>query len=157
MAGELKETKEGHCAVRVFPNVVKDGEGRVTIPVTTDDIIRELTGMKTVAAANVVFCSALEGLGSEATEAGTMASAMFAEIEPRDAVEAMLVAQMTATHMAMTKMASRITYQTTSTLRESNERSMCRLGRLFTSQMDALKKYRRKAQPGGAGGARDGQ
>jgi len=71
---------------------------------------------------------------------------MFAEIEPRDGIEAMLVAQMTATHVAMTLVASKMAGGAGYQVRESYERSMTRLSRTYLAQMDALKKHRAKAQ-----------
>ena len=71
---------------------------------------------------------------------------MTAELEPSDAIEAMLVTQMAATHVAMTTLAQKMADQTMWTIRESNERSMTRLSRTFLAQVDALKKYRAKGQ-----------
>ena len=71
---------------------------------------------------------------------------MFAEIEPRDALEAMLVSQMTATHVAMTTLMERMTYQETFEVREAYERSATRLSRTYLAQMEVLKKHRAKAQ-----------
>jgi hypothetical protein len=71
---------------------------------------------------------------------------MSAELEPRDAIEAMLVTQMAATHVAMTTQAQKMVDQTMWTIRESTERSMTRLSRTYLAQMDALKKYRTKVQ-----------
>lgn len=102
--------------------------------------------MKTDAAARLVFCTALGALGKAAETYASMAPAMFAELEPRDGVEAMLVAQMTATHVAMTQLSEKTSYQTNYQVRESCERSMTRLSRTFLAQMEALKKYRAKAQ-----------
>ncbi|MBF9030624.1 hypothetical protein HKCCE3408_09465, partial [Rhodobacterales bacterium HKCCE3408] len=73
-------------------------------------------------------------------------AAMAVEMEPSDAVEAMLVTQMTATHVAMTNMSRRLHHAASPELREAYERSMTRLSRTFLSQMDQLKKYRAKAQ-----------
>lgn len=146
MTGQIDRPDTSRSDVRAYPEVAKDGDGKLTITVDSDHTIQELVGMKTTDAANGVFCTALEALGKGAEDVGGMASAMFAELEPTDAVEAMLVAQMTATHMAMTKAAGNMTRQTNLRLRESSEKAMVRLGRLFTYQMDALKKYRRKAQ-----------
>lgn len=73
-------------------------------------------------------------------------SAIFAELELRDAIEAMLVAQMATTHVVMTTLAERASFLTQSDIRESCERSMTRLSRTFIAQMDAFKKYRAKAQ-----------
>ncbi|MGR3551597.1 hypothetical protein [Pseudooceanicola sp.] len=146
MAGKPKKTATVRSDVRAFPEVVMGNDGKLKVTVASDDMIPALLGMKSQDAAKVVFCSALEALGAGVESAGGMASAMFAELEPVDAVEAMLVAQMTATHMAMTAAAGRMTHQTDVRFRESSEKAMVRLSRLFTYQMDALKKYRRKAQ-----------
>ncbi len=71
---------------------------------------------------------------------------LIAELEPRDGREAMLVAQMTGTHVAMTTFIERMSYQESYQVRESYERSMTRLSRTYLAQMDALKKHRAKAQ-----------
>ena len=71
---------------------------------------------------------------------------MAVEMEPRDAVEAMLITQMTATHVAMTKMSLKMHHSDWLQVREAHERSMTRLSRTFIAQMEALKKYRSKAQ-----------
>ncbi len=75
-----------------------------------------------------------------------MIAAMNEEMQPRDAVEAMLITQMTTTHVAMTMLSRKMMDQTMWTVRESTERSMTRLSRTYLAQMDALKKYRAKAQ-----------
>jgi hypothetical protein len=77
-----------------------------------------------------------------------LVSAIFAELEPQDAIEAILIDQMTATHVAMTTLSERMTYQTSTDIRESLERSMTRLSRTYLAQTDAFKKYRAKAQQG---------
>ena len=58
----------------------------------------------------------------------------------------MLISQMTATHVAMTTLSEKMTYQDSYLVRESLERSVTRLSRTYIAQMDALKKYRAKAQ-----------
>lgn len=63
-------------------------------------------------------------------------------IEPKDQIEAMLAAQMAATHLAEMEMASRIMSAETREGRESAERSFNRLARTFTTQTEALKRYR---------------
>jgi hypothetical protein len=105
-----------------------------------------LMGMKTEDAAKGVLLSALNALGTKGEAYRTLAYAIFAELEPRDAAEAMLIAQMTATHALMTALAGRAMDQTNYQARESQERSMTRLSRTYLAQMDTLKKYRAKAQ-----------
>jgi hypothetical protein len=72
--------------------------------------------------------------------------AMAVEMEPRDAVEAMLVTQMAATPVAMTTMSLKLHHASSFQMRESFERSMTRLSRSYLAQMDQLKKHRAKAQ-----------
>lgn len=58
----------------------------------------------------------------------------------------MLVAQMTATYVAMTVASAKHLNGSGFAIRESYERSMTRLSRTYLAQMDTLKKYRAKAQ-----------
>ena len=60
--------------------------------------------MKTEGAALGVYKTTLNTLGKQVEEHGNLASAMFAELEPRDGVEAMLIGETTATHVAMTSL-----------------------------------------------------
>ncbi len=69
--------------------------------------------------------------------------AMVKSVEPRDQVEAMLAAQMAAVHtMAMT-FAFRLNHIETIPQQDSAERAFNKLTRTFTTQMEALRKYRR--------------
>ena len=122
----------------------KDG----TLHGTHDDdfSFEHLLGMKTQDAAMGVLLSAINAMGTNSKTYHTMASAIFAELEPRDAIEAMLIAQMTATHTLMTTLADRAFDTTNFQVREAHERSMTRLSRTYLAQMDAIKKYRAKAQ-----------
>lgn len=58
----------------------------------------------------------------------------------------MLVVQMSTTHAAMTSTAQKVADAGSWQLRESYKRSMTRLSRTYLAQMDALKRYRAKAQ-----------
>lgn len=131
---------------RSFPKIEVGEDNRITVHVKSAEEVAELLGMKTTVAADGVFLSALEALGVNAKEKAQLIAAMFAEAEPRDGFEAMLVAQMTATHIGMTVAASKMTSASNFTVRESCERSMTRLSRTYLAQMDALKKYRAQAQ-----------
>ncbi|WP_108839301.1 hypothetical protein [Tateyamaria sp. Alg231-49] len=131
---------------RRHPKINKSGERDFTADVPTDWQIQDLMGMRTHDAASGVYNTAIMALGEQAERHANLASAMFAETEPQDAIEAMLVAQMTATHVAMTTLCERMTYQTNYQVREACERSMTRLSRTYLAQMNALKKYRSKAQ-----------
>ena len=73
-------------------------------------------------------------------------AAMPAEMQPQDAVEAMLVNQMVATNAALAVTSQRMMDSDTLQRFEVYERAVTRLARTFISQTEALKKYRAKAQ-----------
>ena len=63
-------------------------------------------------------------------------------IEPRDQVEAMIAAQMAATHNATMTFARRLNHVDTLAQQDSAERAYNKLARTFASQVEALKRYR---------------
>ena len=63
-------------------------------------------------------------------------------IEPRDQVEAMLAAQMAVTHNALMTFARRLAHVENIPQQDSAERAFNKLGRTFTAQVEALKRYR---------------
>lgn len=67
-------------------------------------------------------------------------------MEPRDPAEALLLTQMAATHQAAMMMARRLNHVETIQQQESAERTLNKLMRTFTTQMEALKRYRAKGQ-----------
>ena len=67
-------------------------------------------------------------------------------IEPRDQVEAMLASQMAAVQMATMTFARRLAHTETIVQQESAMRGFTKLTRCFTSQVEALKKYRSNGQ-----------
>ncbi|QFT59511.1 hypothetical protein FIU94_11820 [Sulfitobacter sp. THAF37] len=131
---------------RAYPRMTFGEGNTLTCTTGAEGEIPALLGMKTKDAALAVFYSALEALGVHAEAKAQMVAAMYAELEPRDGIEAMLVGQMTATHIAMTVAAAKMSGASMYAVRESHERSMTRLSRTYLAQMDALKKYRAKAQ-----------
>ena len=146
MTDQPTDPATGQNTTRTYPTLQKGDGNDFTAKVADDFRVQDLVGMQTHDAALGVYNSAIVALGKSADRYANLMSAMFAETEPRDAIEAMLTAQMTATHVAMTTLSERMTYQTHSEVRESLERSMTRLSRTYLAQMDAFKKYRAKAQ-----------
>ena len=65
-------------------------------------------------------------------------------IKPRNQVEAMLAMQMAAIHMASMKASSNLSAAKTGKGVDLWERSLNKLSRTFTTQMEALKRYRSK-------------
>lgn len=121
-------------------------EQGASITSNEEDQLQTLYGTKTAEAAEAILKSGLNAFGENGADDFDLVPAMTVEMEPRDAVEAMLVTQMAATHVAMTTMSLKLHHATSFQMRESFERSMTRLTRSFLAQMEQLKTYRAKAQ-----------
>ena len=67
-------------------------------------------------------------------------------IEPRDHVEAMLATQMAAVQMATMTFARRLAHVETLPQQDAAERAFNKLARTFTTQVEALKRYRSTGQ-----------
>lgn len=80
----------------------------------------------------------------EAVLAGNLA--IVQAVEPQNELECMLAVQMAAVHCATMHMACNMRQQTNTQQAEVLERSMNRLARTFTTQMEALKKHRNKGE-----------
>jgi len=72
--------------------------------------------------------------------------AVVAGIEPRDQIEGMLAAQMAAIHMATMTFARQLAHVDNLPRQDSAERAFNKLARTFTTQMEALNRYRSKGQ-----------
>ena len=68
--------------------------------------------------------------------------AVIAGIKPKDEIETMLAAQMAAIHMTTMTFAQRIGRVENIPQQDSAERALNKLARTFTTQMEALKRYR---------------
>ncbi len=67
-------------------------------------------------------------------------------VEPKDQMEAMLAAQMAAVHMATMTFARRLAHVENIPQQDSAERAFNKLARTYTTQMEALKRYRTGGQ-----------
>jgi len=110
--------------------------------------------MEAIGTTNGDFMSCLL---SQLTNAGTKGSepnpdginfmlAVITGIEPKDQMEAMLAAQMAAVHMATMTFARRLNHVDNIPQQDSAERAFNKLARTFTTQMEALNRYRGKGQ-----------
>jgi hypothetical protein len=63
-------------------------------------------------------------------------------IKPNDQIESMLAVQMAAIHVATLTFARRLAHVETIPQQDSAERALNKLARTFTTQMEALKRYR---------------
>jgi len=133
-------------ALRSFPEFSVDDEGQINVTLHGDDELKALYGVKTREAGKGLLLTAIESLGNKGEPYREMMAAMPAEMQPQDAVEAMLVNQMVATNAALAVTSQRMMDSDTLQRFEVYERAVTRLARTFISQTEALKKYRAKAQ-----------
>jgi hypothetical protein len=131
---------------RLVPGIEEREDGGVQINIDKEDELQKLYGVQTPDVAQGLMKSAMNSLGANAKSYRKMMAAMPAELEPRDAIEAMLVNQITATNAAISITSQRMLDSSSLPLFEGYERAMTKLSRTFLAQMDALKKYRAKAQ-----------
>jgi hypothetical protein len=72
---------------------------------------------------------------------------MIRTIRPRDAVEAMLVAQMVSVHVMAMRCACQLAITDDSARQDSAARALGRLARTFPAQIEALNRYRTNGEP----------
>lgn len=131
---------------RKMPVIRMDEDSGLHVDVETNDHLRDLYGVRTREAAQGILLSAMAALGERGELYRDLMAAIAIEMEPRNAVEAMLLSQQVATHAAMMTLSGKVMDAQSPQLREGYERSMTRLSRTYLAQMDALKRYRSKAQ-----------
>jgi hypothetical protein len=145
--GKTKTNRVSSCVKqRKAPRLEETGEKDVSVRVESENQLRDLFGVKSQKTADGLLLCALYSMGDSGGLYRNLMTSMAVEIEPKDAIESMLVSQMTATHVIMMKLSARTIDAKYPQLREGYERSMTRLSRTFLAQIDALKKYRAKAQ-----------
>ncbi len=74
--------------------------------------------------------------------------AMVESIRPRDAIEAMLVAQMVSVHVTAMRCAHHLACAEDVVQQESAGRALGRLARTFPAQIETLNRHRNKGEPG---------
>ncbi len=80
--------------------------------------------------------------GEVVEESMNFVLSMIKGIEPRDPLETMLATQMAAIHVATIKMAKQLNGCTTLDQQDSASNAFNKLARTFTTQIEALKRYR---------------
>ena len=113
------------------------GDDSVHVKVAGKDALRELYGTKDPRGGDWHSSECPDGLGRNGhADHRDLITAMAAEMEPDDAVEAMLVSQMTATHAAMMLTSGRFMDADTVQVSESYNLTMNRLARTFATQVE---------------------
>ena len=139
-------------ANRQLPRVkihMKGGIAQTTLD-HPDPAIAQAVVMQSLGTTSIDFFSGLVGqlgnVGSTGREMNedrlNFMLSMVQGVEPRDQVEAMLAAQMAATHNAIMTFARRLNHVDNIQQQDSAERAFNKLGRTFAAQVEALKRYR---------------
>jgi hypothetical protein len=134
--------------------VVTAGTATSVAPDHPDSIVATKLLMKALGTTNPYF---VQGLLTQLANAGSKGQepdehginfmlAVVKGIEPKDELEAMLAAQMAAVHMASMTFARRLAHVDTIPQQDSAEKAFNKLARTFTTQMEALKRYRTGGQ-----------
>ncbi len=110
--------------------------------IPSNETLKQLFGLKTDFGALGLMVTTLYGLGLAGATYRDFVFALAAELEPKDAIEAMLVAQMGVTHTSMMAASQRAWDASNAEAREAYDRIMNRLGRTFLSQVDQFRRYR---------------
>ena len=119
----------GPTTPRKAPKIESTDEAEATVSVEEDDQIHRLYGTKTPETANQLLVSALNALGQNGNKHFDLMTSMAVEMEPRNALEGMLISQITATHLAISEVSRGLRHASSAVLRESYERPMTRLSR----------------------------
>ncbi|MCR8724549.1 hypothetical protein [Frigidibacter sp. ROC022] len=128
----------------VRPTTALNGLPTTDLAEATPDnhILKKIFNTKTEVGALGLLMTTLNGLGLKGALFRDFVLAMGAELEPKDAIEAMLVTQMGVTHASMMEASKKAWDAPDVTAREAYDRIMNRLARTFGMQMEQLRRYR---------------
>jgi hypothetical protein len=142
--------RKGHEKGAPRLKTIKSGDRPQLVPDHPDLTTGYLLLMDALGTTDFAFLNSLLGQlinvgsqGRDADEQGTnFMLSVVKGISPRDQVEAMLAAQMAAVHSATMTFARRLSHVENIPQQDSAERAFNKLARTFTTQMEALKRYR---------------
>ncbi|RYG68247.1 hypothetical protein EON80_12025 [bacterium] len=109
--------------------------------------LRVMFGMKTAHAANLLACTAVLGVGESSINFLDFLLAMGAELEPQDAIEAMLVTQIGLAHVGLMTAMGRMADAKNDQARESYSRIAARMNQALLNQIEALRRHRARGRP----------
>jgi hypothetical protein len=129
---------------------IKSGDRSRLVPDHPDGTTGYILLMEALGTTDLDFLNSVLGQlanvgspGRDVDEQGTnFMLSVIKGIRPRDQIEAMLAAQMAAVHTATMTFARRLGHVENILQQDSAERAFNKLARTFTTQMEALKRYR---------------
>jgi hypothetical protein len=133
-----------------LPKIVLDEEGCIGFDHPDQMVAYAVTAVATAAGSTKLMSTVVENLATVTADCGdkvcpqplNRALALVHEIEPADAIEAMLAVQMVAVHDATIRAARVLKRSTTIQQQDSASNMLNKLGRTFTAQIEALKRHR---------------
>lgn len=135
---------------RAGPSIAVDWDSgnRVTIEKSGRfDRIEAATGNQHVADGLVTQAAVLGSHGNRCDDRASNFALGFVDcMDPRDAAETLLLAQMAAVHQATMMMARRLNHADNIRQQDAAERALNKLARTYAAQVDSLKRYRSKGQ-----------
>lgn len=132
---------------RQIANTAGVSLGEMAKYIPSPEELRVMFGMRTDRAANLVATTAIMGLGESGTGFRDLLLAMGAELEPQDAIEAMLVIQIGLAHVGSMTAMGRMADATNDQAREGYSRIAARMNQAFINQIDALRRHRARTTP----------
>jgi hypothetical protein len=136
---EVPAAKPRHRPTTALSNLTPE---QLLEQIPSNKTLRQLFGLKTDFGALGLMITTLNGLGVAGATYRDFVFALAAELEPEDAIEAMLITQMGVTHTTMMAASQRAWDATNAEAREAYDRIMNRLGRTFLAQVDQFRRYR---------------
>lgn len=126
-----------------LPRYVEVGSGKWRLEFSSDRPRQVYRGVSPeTEVALLRQCGNVSGRVEELKDDKNLAIAFAADLEPRDALESMLVTQMAAVHITMMRHSRLMAACVTIEQLEIHERVFNKLGRTFAAQMEALRKHR---------------
>jgi hypothetical protein len=149
MAGPMTDKPEQTPLVadadnRLPLSLAKAEDGSIAANVHSVQGYKAMFGTNQLETANGLMQALVNALGGNNETYHELTVSLMSELAPRDPMEGMLIAQMSATHVAISSFSMQMVNATYADRREGYERSLTRLERTFIAQMMALKKYREK-------------
>jgi len=128
-----------------LPKIERNEDGSLKLRVTGEDSLRLVFGTESDELANGLLRQIANATEHEQDPNLPCANFMLSVVkgvEPQDEIEAMLATQMAAVHMATMTFAWRLAHAENIPQQDSAERAFNKLARTFTTQIEALKRYR---------------
>lgn len=128
---------------RPIPKVSQNENGQLALEDLGDDVLKQVYGTQSGAAARGLLVSSLEAMG---VDAGTYRQFMLtvgAELQPRTSIEAMLVIQLCVCHVSMMRFSGKLNTAKSPNDMQVYERIYTRLSQTFGKELES---YRRLLQ-----------